>query len=672
GKIRAWNADGTPYQYPNAVPIGNCPTNLILEGVGVSYAENDIKIFAEVKGSNSNTGVSTEAFTTVMKVDLDVDADHDGDIDSEDDRVEATEGGWCVVNQNDSNTNGVEDKLEAGHVGGEVDLRAIRLKLAPEAMETGVQSLDVYTLGSGRVSVWTHSDKGAPATNEWDMESGPAMPATLYVEGLEASTQFGDVVLRLGYNGLKDDIKLTVVGADLDVDSDYDGDIDNNDESAECSTGGLVAVGQLLPISLKLNPGEMDTGTVTLEALSGGDKVSFSLTNGTPVELPVSWAAASFPSSLNVEGIAPSASLRDVELRLRLSSAAGTCEDKIKLTVLKVDMTAYRPTTELPAYGHPFAKHAVPEGQEETSGAGIRRNGDTESATNENDLIEVELKAEPYPTPSGLTYVLKRSNSNIKVWDSQTMDTAILDSGTEATITFSSATNTVWVENPNGGSADLELIARSGSIDICSDKVHFYPFTSIVIALGGETQNPSDPADANHGIYQQAVDLYEQGYDVHMYDEDNVGYDGAGATYDEVVSAIQDRNVDQVAIYGYSHGGGSTYLLANLLNNNREEIISGFEIKFTAYIDAIEDTFPGDMDQENRRPPSSSFHVNFYQEGHVLEDGGLDGGPINNPPGADFETNVDNPTPTETHQTIDDDATILNGIETRLTPQVAR
>jgi hypothetical protein len=158
---------------------------------------------------------------------------------------------------------------------------------------------------------------------------------------------------------------------------------------------------------------------------------------------PMNWdAVASFPSS----GVATETFYKaDITAYYQL---------------LVLDMTAYRPTTELPAYGHPFAKHAVRDDQEETPGAGIRVNGDTESATNENDLIEVELKAEPYQTPSGLTYVLKRNNSNIKVWDSQTMGTAILDSGTEATITFIAATKTVWVENPSGGSADLDQIRR--------------------------------------------------------------------------------------------------------------------------------------------------------------------------------------------------------------------
>jgi len=167
-----------------------------------------------------------------------------------------------------------------------------------------------------------------------------------------------------------------------------------------------------------------------------------------------------------------------------------------------------------------------------------------------------------------------------------------------------------------------------------------------MIALGGETQSPSDPADGNHGVFQLAIDLYCQGYDVHMYDEDNVDYAGAGVTYNEVVNAVQHRNVGQIAIYGYSHGGGSTYLLANRLNNNRSTI-GTFTIAFTAYIDAVEDEFMGDMNQEHRRPPSSAFHVNYYQEGVANPlspwfDYGLDGGPIDDPaPGDPPEVNVD-------------------------------
>ena len=327
-------------------------------------------------------------------------------------------------------------------------------------------------------------------------------------------------------------------------------------------------------------------------------------------------------------------------------------------SVLSVELTAHRPYSEGPAYGNPFQDHEVPDDQEESPGAGIRINGDTETAANENDLIEVELEVAPFPVPSGVQYFLRRNNSNIKVWDNrQGTGTALLDSGTEAAFTVTASPMSVWVENPSGGSADFELVAKdSGGNDVCSDKIHFYPFTSVVIALGGENQGPTDPAAANHGTFQLAIDLYDLGYDVHMYDEDVVvdETDG-GVAFAEVQNAVQNRNVTQIAILGYSHGGGSTHDLAENLNNN------GRTTAFTAYIDAVAqpDANPA---QENRRPPGTAFLVNYYQENGAFE---LGGGPV---PGANFELDV-----TTTgwgaaldHYNVDDHQNVRNGVRDQL------
>lgn len=82
------------------------------------------------------------------------------------------------------------------------------------------------------------------------------------------------------------------------------------------------------------------------------------------------------------------------------------------------------------------------------------------------------------------------------------------------------------------------------------DRVALYRFKSIVIALGGEGHIPWDPVNdsGNHGTFQLAIDLYQQGYDIHMYDEDNVSANGAGSVYNEVVSAVQGRAVTEVAL----------------------------------------------------------------------------------------------------------------------------
>ncbi|MDA3800501.1 MAG: hypothetical protein PF692_15690 [Kiritimatiellae bacterium] len=357
--------------------------------------------------------------------------------------------------------------------------------------------------------------------------------------------------------------------------------------------------------------------------------------------------------TLYVQGLQPG--VHSVGITYLLDNYELDSED-VSFSFISIGMTAYRPQTEGVGYGNPFQKHAVPDDQEENPGTGIRVNGDTETGANENDFIEVELKIESYPAPAGLAYILKRNNTNIKVWDSQSMGNAILDSGTEATVTFSSDTKTVWVENPDGGTADLEFVARVGSIDVDSDKIHFYPFTSVVIVLGGEGQNPDDPVNdpGNHGTFEIAIDLYQQGYDVHMYNEDVVASeDRGGVAYEEVENAVNNRNVTQIAVFGYSHGGGSTYDLAVNLNNHE------YTITYAAYIDAVKQPL---AEQENRRPPGTAFLGNYYQNNGVLE---LGGGPV---PGADFELDV-----TTTawganleHGNIDDHLNVINGVINQL------
>lgn len=192
----------------------------------------------------------------------------------------------------------------------------------------------------------------------------------------------------------------------------------------------------------------------------------------------------------------------------------------------------------------------------------------------------------------------------------------------------------------------------------------FHPFTSVVIVLGGEDQDPADPVlePNNHGIFLSAIDLYIENYDVHMYDEDDVYPSGNGPVYEEIQSAINERGVIRVAIYGYSHGGGSTYDLAWALNENvignRSDINLPFTVPFTSYVDAITNTWIG---AENRRPPLSQFHLNQYQRNLPLR-----GGPSN----ADDELNRTNIN--VDHYTIDDHATVLELLTIRFRQRVSR
>ncbi|MFP6660759.1 MAG: proprotein convertase P-domain-containing protein, partial [Myxococcota bacterium] len=339
---------------------------------------------------------------------------------------------------------------------------------------------------------------------------------------------------------------------------------------------------------------------------------------------------------------------------LRVIDSSGGDSGTLKAWRLELNnpavLTAHRPQTENSAprgYGDPLVRRAVPDDVEESPGVGIRINGDDDdgdstadrddtSVAGENDLIEVELAVNQATPPTGVEYVLRRSNANIKVWESQTKGTALLDASDEVVVSLAAVTQSVWVENTDGGSASLEFEAReiSGGSVLSSDLIEFYPFTSLVIGLHGEFQFPTDPVyGPNEGISYIAIDLHEDGYDSHMYVENDVASDGSGAVYDEIVNAVTNRGVTSVALYGFSHGGGSIYDLCERLDDNAGSI-GPFDIPFTGYIDGIENDSDADLDPEVRLPSGSAYHVNYYQSNWFWRIWG------DSVPGADVDVNV--------------------------------
>lgn len=332
-------------------------------------------------------------------------------------------------------------------------------------------------------------------------------------------------------------------------------------------------------------------------------------------------------------------------------------------------LTVYRPRNGNGYF--PFDRLAVNDADktDPVLGPGIRLNapGNVDPA-GEDDLIELEVNV----SPAGSPVVLRRGNAAMHAWL-----TPDKQAGTELPFDASDMTGplpidtgqsmlTVFVEwaSTSHGIADLQLERVDGSI---LDVVTFHTFHDIVMALGGEGQTPTVPVDPGQGTFVLGRALYALGYDVHLYDEDNVGSDGSGSVFDEVVDAVSHRGVDRVAIYGYSHGGGSTYDLADRLDAQRAGI-GNFEIEFTSYVDAVGNNSDIDVSQETRRPPSSGLHANHYQHGTLFEDFLLDGGPVTDsvppPTGLDVET-----TPwgaNATHFEIDDFVQVRDFIEMSL------
>jgi hypothetical protein len=345
---------------------------------------------------------------------------------------------------------------------------------------------------------------------------------------------------------------------------------------------------------------------------------------------------------------------------------------------ITLGMTAYRPQTE--AYGAPLQRTVVPAAEMLSPGVGVRVNGDDDDSNSvpdrdhgtvagENDLIEMILAADP-PCANGVDYVLSRTDPSLQVWADAGKQTPVLVGSDMAVLTFAGGTMTVWVESVSAGSGDLELSARgSGGGLLAADLAHFYSFTSIVVALGGEGQVPADPLlePGNHGTFKIALQLYNLGYDVHMYDEDVVAPDGAGEAYDEVVQAIREREVTSVTLFGYSHGGGSTNDLADRLDSNRGAI-GAFEIIYTASMDSIGNSSDFDISKVTVLPPSTLYHANYYENpGCAFLCGELIAG-------ADINLNV-TLTPWGaglTHFTVDDAPEVTDAIRDQILSMVPR
>jgi hypothetical protein len=339
------------------------------------------------------------------------------------------------------------------------------------------------------------------------------------------------------------------------------------------------------------------------------------------------------------------------------------------------NLTAYRPRHG--AGYAPFARTAVAEADEEsaTRGPGIRRNapGDLDPS-GEDDLIEITVRVDP----PGAALALRRSSAALAVWttSNKAAGTALgfVDNRSDALpLAPGQATLTLWVEWASAVHGTATLDVEPQGLDLPKDTLTFHTFRSMVVALGGEDQTPTDPADPTAGTFAVALELYRAGYDVHMYDEDGVAADGAGVAYNDVANAIEHGGVDGIAIFGYSHGGGSTYSLADRLDVNRAGL-GVFEIRFTSYVDSVRNNSDYDVAQELRRPPSTLYHLNQYQHGVFFEDLGLDGGPVTNsyppPMGLDVETTAWGAGCT--HFQIDDFAAVRDLVTAQLQPPVVR
>lgn len=308
---------------------------------------------------------------------------------------------------------------------------------------------------------------------------------------------------------------------------------------------------------------------------------------------------------------------------------------------VKVSMIAFRQITP-----H-FISTPVPDDQKVDPGVGIRLNGNDSI----NNLIKVMLHVYPKIPPDGVKYYLSRDNQNIDVWGSHGWSYPVLLITNQVEISFSGqTTKEIYIENTSFGQSVLEFYAEKSGVKISSDKIVFHSFNSIVFTIGGFL---ATPPDSRQGVWNLADDLYSTyGYDVYKY-----AWDGTSEMNSKIDEAINQNNVTNLAIIGYSYGGGSTYAIAkNTFINNKS-----ITIPFTAYIDAV--VWGSPNIPEIYIPCLSKLHLNYYQQNSFLKGdkwNRIECGYIN--PSV-IEFNVSDWMPNMDHDKIHSNPNVLGGIK---------
>jgi len=149
------------------------------------------------------------------------------------DLTEEDPGASVVLNDDDDNTNEASDRAESRAVLHENDLIPVNVRVSSTVLGAGTVTLSIPE-GSARVRLWADPAKqkllGTGDGGSWQFPT-EVLPAQVFVEGVAASSGPADVSLHLACKNASgerysDDVRLTVVAVDLDVDSDNNNGLD--------------------------------------------------------------------------------------------------------------------------------------------------------------------------------------------------------------------------------------------------------------------------------------------------------------------------------------------------------------------------------------------------------------------------------------------------------------
>lgn len=211
-----------------------------------SPAEVEVR-FDPVDGEPEQTAVDIVVINA-LEVDLAADTNNDGRITDLDESVEDSSPGlvrW--INANDNNGNGTLDLNDPGPVVGEEDLAEVELHF--QAGSTSGTLTLAAPVGGAYIRVWSDAIKTTPISLPVNYTVGSdTIPDRVYIEGFDE----GETHLKLEFRDdssvllMEDELYITVIAIDLDVDTNRDLAVDVADETGEDAwTGSLGATGHV-------------------------------------------------------------------------------------------------------------------------------------------------------------------------------------------------------------------------------------------------------------------------------------------------------------------------------------------------------------------------------------------------------------------------------------------
>jgi hypothetical protein len=165
------------------------------------------------------------------------------------------------------------------------------------------------------------------------------------------------------------------------------------------------------------------------------------------------------------------------------------------------------------------------------------------------------------------------------------------------------------------------------------DSIRFHTFRSLVIVFGGNGQNPmdtdgdgsiGDPVRGSttnrEGIFDLAQGLYDTGWDVLAFDEEDVDA-SEDVPFTEAKNAAQRLVSPEfgggLSVMGYSQGGGATHDLIERLTEEDENFITIYGV----YLDAVDHD---SLFAENDWPDVAFYLLSFYETNSSLNGGDVD------------------------------------------------